>query len=154
MVMVSPHHGGGRRGTRRRPSSRNASDLHPGAGSPDSGFGLRGPREDSGRPITHWTPPELADEAKKRGIVESISPRSVGRFLGRGGLKPHRIRYWLNNERAQEPDVFDAEVKAVCDHYARALLLREEGIHLVSTDEKRSIQALESLHRPFRRAPD
>ncbi|MCA1604659.1 MAG: helix-turn-helix domain-containing protein [Acidobacteria bacterium] len=43
------------------------------------------PREESGRPITHWTPPELADEAVKRGIVESISARSVGRFLGRGG---------------------------------------------------------------------
>ena len=43
------------------------------------------PREDSGRPITHWTPPELADEAVKRGMVKSISARSVGRFLGRGG---------------------------------------------------------------------
>ncbi len=43
------------------------------------------PREGSGRPITHWTPPELADEAVKRGIVESISSRSVRRFLGRGG---------------------------------------------------------------------
>lgn len=37
--------------------------------------------EASGRPVTHWTPPELADEAIKRGIVESISPRQVGRFL-------------------------------------------------------------------------
>ena len=43
------------------------------------------PREVSGRPITHWTTAELADEAIKRGIVRSISPRSVGRFLGRGG---------------------------------------------------------------------
>jgi putative transposase len=42
------------------------------------------PREGSGRPVTHWTPRELADEAVKRGIVGSISPRSVGRFLGRG----------------------------------------------------------------------
>jgi putative transposase len=40
---------------------------------------------DCGRPVTHWTTTELADEAVKRGIVESISPRSVGRFLGRGG---------------------------------------------------------------------
>lgn len=40
-----------------------------------------------GRPVTHWTTPEIADEAEKRGIVESISPRSVGRFLGRGGFK-------------------------------------------------------------------
>lgn len=38
----------------------------------------------SGRPISHWTPRELADEAIKRGIVESISPRSVGRFLKSG----------------------------------------------------------------------
>ena len=33
------------------------------------------------RPITHWTHQELADEALKRGIVASISPDSVGRFL-------------------------------------------------------------------------
>ena len=43
------------------------------------------PREESGRPITHWSSAELADEAVKRGIVQSISARSVGRFLGRGG---------------------------------------------------------------------
>ena len=42
------------------------------------------PRE-SGRPVTHWSTTELADEAVKRGIVEEISARSVGRFLGRGG---------------------------------------------------------------------
>jgi putative transposase len=37
----------------------------------------------SGRPISHWTAAELANEAIKRGIVESISPRSVSRFLAR-----------------------------------------------------------------------
>lgn len=46
----------------------------------------------SGRAITHWTPRELADEVMKREIVKSISVRSVGRFLKRGGtqaaLKP------------------------------------------------------------------
>ena len=36
---------------------------------------------DSGLPVSHWTPPELAREAAKRGIVESISPRQVDRFL-------------------------------------------------------------------------
>jgi putative transposase len=46
---------------------------------------LEDPREESGRPITHWSSAELADEAVKRGIVKSISARSVGRFLGRGG---------------------------------------------------------------------
>lgn len=39
---------------------------------------------DSDLPVTHWTPPELAREAVKRGIVESISPRQVDRFL-KGG---------------------------------------------------------------------
>ena len=45
------------------------------------------PPEESGRPVTHWTPRELADEAVKRGVVESISPRQVGRFLKDGGSK-------------------------------------------------------------------
>ena len=36
------------------------------------------------RPVTAWTPRELADEAVKQGLVARISPRSVERFLGRG----------------------------------------------------------------------
>src|SRR5262245_40150659 len=39
------------------------------------------PPEASARPISHWTPRELADEARKRGIVETISERHVGRFV-------------------------------------------------------------------------
>jgi putative transposase len=42
------------------------------------------PPEASGRPISHWRPRELADEARKRGIVETISERHVGRFLKSG----------------------------------------------------------------------
>ena len=42
------------------------------------------PPEQSGRPITQWTQRELADEAIKRGLVKTISHRSVGRFLKRG----------------------------------------------------------------------
>ena len=41
------------------------------------------PPGDSGLPVSHWTPPELAREAIKRGIVESISPRQVDRFLAK-----------------------------------------------------------------------
>jgi len=43
------------------------------------------PPPGSDRPTSHWTPRELADEAVSRGIVATISPRSVGRFLGSGG---------------------------------------------------------------------
>lgn len=41
---------------------------------------------DSLRPISHWTPRELADEVIKRKIVARISVRSVGRFLKSGGF--------------------------------------------------------------------
>ena len=37
------------------------------------------------RPVSAWTPRELADEAVKRGIVSKISSRTVERFLNRGG---------------------------------------------------------------------
>ena len=39
------------------------------------------PPSDSGLPVSHWTPPELAREAVKRGLFESISSRQVDRFL-------------------------------------------------------------------------
>lgn len=49
------------------------------------------PPEQSGRPVTHWTPAELADEVIKRGIVETISPRHVDRLL-KGGISVHTRR--------------------------------------------------------------
>jgi putative transposase len=55
--------------------------------SPEQVAGIIGlacePPGDSGVPVSHWTPPELAREAIKRGIVESISPRQVDRFLAK-----------------------------------------------------------------------
>lgn len=45
------------------------------------------PPSASDRPITHWSQQEVADEAMRRGIVDSISQRSVGRFFKRVGLE-------------------------------------------------------------------
>ena len=39
--------------------------------------------EESGVPLSQWSAGDLAREAVRRGIVTSISPRSVGRFLKR-----------------------------------------------------------------------
>jgi len=39
--------------------------------------------EDSGRPITEWSAREIADEVKKRKIVDKISPRHAARLLKR-----------------------------------------------------------------------
>ena len=41
--------------------------------------------EESGVPLSHWSTGDLAREAVRRGIITSISPRSVGRFLNRIG---------------------------------------------------------------------
>jgi putative transposase len=54
------------------------------------------PPEQYGRPISHWSPRELADELVKQGIVEQISERHVGRLLAEAELKPHQSRYWLH----------------------------------------------------------
>lgn len=48
------------------------------------------------RPISQWTARELAEELVKQGIVETISPRHVGRLLAEADLKPHQSGYWLN----------------------------------------------------------
>jgi transposase len=97
----------------------------------------------SDREISHWTRRELADEMIERKTVDTISPRHVGRILDEADLKPHRSRYWLNNQRNKDPEAFDADLENVCDHYVTAPTLQEQGVHLVSTDEKTGIQALE-----------
>lgn len=51
------------------------------------------PPEKYGRPISHWTPRELADELVVQGVVESISKRHVGRLLDEAQIKPHQSRY-------------------------------------------------------------
>ncbi len=38
---------------------------------------------DSGYEMTHWTQQSIADEAMRRGVVDGISQRSVGRFFKR-----------------------------------------------------------------------
>ncbi len=51
------------------------------------------PPDASGVPITHWSQSALAREAVKRGLVETLSHGSVGRFLKGGGPPaPSRAR--------------------------------------------------------------
>lgn len=66
-------------------------------------------------------------------------------FWGEAQLQPHRSRYWLN-AKPEDPEVFEAKVKQVCELYQSAASLADANIHLVSTDEMTGIQALERLH--------
>jgi hypothetical protein len=54
--------------------------------------------------------------------------------------------YWLNHQRAQDPEAFDAAVREVCEVYRQAPARYRQGIHTVSSDEKTGMQALERLH--------
>jgi transposase len=103
------------------------------------------PPEQSGRPITHWTAHELADEVVKRGIVASISTTQVGRYLREAAMQPHKSRYWLNTTE-KDPVQFRQQVETVCDTYQQAPILeRTRDTHTVCADEMTGIQALERI---------
>src|SRR3954464_2563963 len=101
------------------------------------------PPEKSGRPITHWTLQELVDEVIERGIVPSISPAQVSRYLREAALQPHKSRYWLNTTET-DPRRFQEQVETVCDTYLEAPEReRTNGTHTVCVDEMTGLQALE-----------
>ena len=103
------------------------------------------PPETSGRPITHWTGKELAEEAIARGIVDSISPSQVNRYLREAQLQPHKSRYWLNTTE-KDPELFRAQVEVVCACYHDAPeLYQRHDTHTICVDEMTGIQALERI---------
>jgi transposase len=103
------------------------------------------PPEKSGRPITHWTGQELADEAAARGIVESISAAQVNRYLREAELRPHKSRYWLNPTE-KDPELFQAQVEMVCACYrGAAQVYQRHDTHTICVDEMTGIQALERV---------
>lgn len=105
------------------------------------------PPGDSGLPVSHWTPTDLAREAKTRGIVEQISPRQVDRFLSEARLRPHKSQYWLTSkDKREDPEQYHADVERICSTYQRAPELAAEGAHVISTDEKTGMQATQRLH--------
>ena len=98
------------------------------------------PPQKYGRPISHWSARELAQEMVQQGIVEHISPRHVGRLLQEAQLKPHQSRYWLH----PPPDPqFPQKVKDICQVYESAGERAERGEMTFSLDEMTGIQALE-----------
>ncbi len=82
------------------------------------------PPEKSGRPITHGTAHEWADEVVTRDIVASISPSQVGRYLRAAALQPHKSRYWLKTTE-KDPEKFTQQAKAVGDTYLAAPALEK-----------------------------
>ena len=92
------------------------------------------------REVNHWTPAELADEMQKRAVVETISPRHVGRLLDQGDLQPHRTEYWLTP--VPDPQR-DEKIRILCALYQQAPALARWGVRVLCVDEKTGIQAWE-----------
>ncbi len=101
------------------------------------------PRSGAPGTFTAWTPRESAAEATRQGIVGTISPRSVGRFLNGRRFAVDRSRSWLNAKtKHADPDTFAAQVERLCTAYAYAPMLEALGCQVVSTDEMTGIQTL------------
>lgn len=109
--------------------------------------------EKSSRPVTSWTAKEIADEAKLREVVVSISISQVQRFLSRVHLRPHKNKGWcFTTEKDQK--LFQLQADAVCQAYLNAAqLLEKDNIRTVCIDEMTSLQANEKRAPGKRPAP-
>src|SRR5207237_6607487 len=68
-------------------------------------------------------------------------------FFSEADLRPHKSRYWLTSQdRREAPEQYQADVEKICGTYRDAPQLALQGTHVMSTDEKTGMQALERLH--------
>src|SRR5947209_495135 len=97
--------------------------------------------------ITHWSSVDLARQAVRDGIVETISPRAVRQILHGVDLQPHRTRYWKTSCLNAE---FKERAERVLWCYGNAENLAARGLWVVCVDEMPNLQILE--RRPIRSA--
>jgi transposase len=107
-----------------------------------------------GRPVSKWTSREVADEAVKRRIVDSISQSHVGEILRSVNMKPHKTKGWcFTTEKDQEE--FARRAQEVCDVYLQAPQNYEQsGVHTVCVDEATGLQANEKRAESLPPKPD
>ncbi|WP_197058542.1 IS630 family transposase [Modestobacter caceresii] len=106
---------------------------------------------ESGVPLARWSHAELAAEAVTRGVVETISPSTVGRLLRADAIRPWRHRSWIF---PRDPD-FAAKAARALDLYDRLWDGHPLGPdeYVLSADEKSQLQALRRRHPDLPPAP-
>jgi transposase len=106
---------------------------------------------ETGVPLSRWSHAELAAEAVTRGLVEMISPSTVGRWLRADAIKPWRHRSWIF---PRDPH-FGEKAARVLDLYDRLWEDRPLGgdEYVISADEKSQLQALRRRHPDLAPAP-
>ena len=97
------------------------------------------PPKDADQPLSRWSCPELAQQAVRAGICESISASTVRRWLSEDALKPWQYQSWIF---ITDPD-FQPKAQRVLDLYQRVWDGKPLGPneYVISADEKTSIQA-------------
>lgn len=98
----------------------------------------------SNTPLAKWSCPDLAIEATRRGVVGSVSPSTVRRWLAADAIKPWQHRSWIF---PRDPD-FAVKAGRVLDLYARTFEGSElsEDDYVLSADEKPGVQARHRIH--------
>jgi transposase len=106
---------------------------------------------ETGVPLARWSAAELAAEAVTRGLVEAISPSTVGRWLRDDAIKPWQHRSWIF---PRDPN-FREKAGRVLDLYDRRWQGRALGgdEYVISADEKSQLQALRRRHPDLPPAP-
>jgi transposase len=97
-----------------------------------------------GLPLSRYSGRDLVREVARRGLVASISGRTLWRWLDEDAIRPWQHRSWIF---PRDPD-FQAKAERVLDLYQglwdhQALAAHD---YIISADEKTSIQARLRLH--------
>ena len=106
---------------------------------------------ETGVPLARWSCAELAAEAVKRAVLESVSASTVRRWLAEDAIKPWQYRSWIF---PRDPD-FAVKAGRVLDLYDRRWQGRPlgEDEYVISADEKSQLQALRRRHPDLPPAP-
>jgi transposase len=99
----------------------------------------------SGVPLAHWSRAELARHVTTIPTLPAISARTIGRWLAAEQIRPWRFHSW---QHIQNPETFLERARPVLRLYEHATALLEQGIWVVCTDEKTSIQAQRAEQAP------
>ena len=100
--------------------------------------------KESGQPLSRYSGQDLVREIARRGIVAKISGRTIWRWLNEDAIRPWQHRSWIF---PRDPD-FQTKADRVLDLYQGLWEGQPLGHsdHVISADEKTSIQARIRLH--------
>ena len=91
--------------------------------------------------------PRTGARGRQEGHRQEHFTEAGRSFFSEADLRPHKSQYWLTSQDKREaPEQYQEDVEKICDTYRDAPKLADEGTHVVSTDEKTGMQALERLH--------